>query len=322
MKKIIFSIAWLLTIFLVSCSDDNAVNILSINSFGSKFCRNDAVKVFVSAELEDDSDVSYHWDCDGGTFTNPQGLFENIWKAPNEAGTYEIWCTVKSGKNKETRRTKMEVTDELFYSNFETPYYSEGWSNASMTLAFDATMGNNGAIKLTSSKADGRFARSWGSVPVPFSTQINYAVNTCPNDTCFVEVRFEFSRINSATNYVTQACFTTFPRTGKWEASYTTSDVSLGTTTKHTMGNGTDTGRFKFTKDVFNCIAVSIDKDKKFIVYHRGEKFFESTNLASVQEVYMVSRSGLGIENKVVLFADDLFVFDNGTICTAEPRVR
>lgn len=96
--------------------------------------------------------------------TNPQGLFENVWKAPNEAGTYEIWCTVKCGGKKETRRSKMTVLDELFYSNFETPYYNEGWSNASMTVAFDANKGTNGAVKLTSTKADGRFARSWNNV--------------------------------------------------------------------------------------------------------------------------------------------------------------
>ena len=109
---------------------------------------------FVSAELSDDTDVSYEWGCDGGSMTNPQGLFENVWKAPNEAGTYEIWCTVKCGGKKETRRSKMTVLDELFYSNFETPYYNEGWSNASMTVAFDANKGTNGAVKLTSTKAD------------------------------------------------------------------------------------------------------------------------------------------------------------------------
>ena len=144
-----------------SCSDNDSINIVSLNTFGTKFCRNDVVKVFVAVELSDDTNVSYEWGCDGGSMTNPQGLFENVWKAPNEAGTYEIWCTVKCGGKKETRRSKMIVLDELFYSNFETPYYNEGWSNASMTVAFDANKGTNGAVKLTSTKADGRFARSW-----------------------------------------------------------------------------------------------------------------------------------------------------------------
>lgn len=322
MKRITFNITLLLIILLTSsCSDDSSVNIVSLNSFGSKFCRNDVVKVFVSAHVSDDLDVSYDWGCDGGTLTNPQGLFENVWQAPNEAGTYEVWCTVKCGKSKETRRAKMIVTNELFYSNFETPYYNEGWSNASMTVAFDANKGNNGAAKLTSTKADGRFARSWGACPLPFSTQMDYAVNTCAQDANFVEVRLEFTREPGAMKYVTQTCFTTYPKTGKWEATYTVSDVTLGETTKVVMDSGTDS-RFKFKKDAFNTIAVSIDKDKNFIVYYNGEKYFENSALSSAQETYTISRSGLGIDNKVVLFVDDLYVFDNGTICTASLRER
>ena len=254
--------------------------------------------------------------------TNPQGLFENAWKAPNEAGTYEIWCTVKCGGKKETRRSKMTVLDELFYSNFETPYYNEGWSNASMTVAFDANKGTNGAVKLTSTKADGRFARSWNNVSVPFSTQVDYAVNACPSDNNFAEIRIEFARINSATFYVTKVCFTTYPKTGVWKATYTTTNVTTGETEDIIIDEGTDTANFKFKKDAFKTIAVSIDANKKFIVYYDGKKYFESSALASVQDQYYVSRSGFGLDNKVVIFADNLFVFDNGTICTAEPRER
>lgn len=72
----------------------------------------------------------------------------------------------------------------------------------------------------------------------------------------------------------------------------------------------------------FKTIAVSIDANKKFIIYYDGKKYFESSALASVQDQYYVSRSGFGLDNKVVIFADNLFVFDNGTICTAEPRER
>ena len=277
MKKLVFNIAILICVIFTSCSDDDSVNIVSLNTFGTKFCRNDVVKVFVSAELSDDTDVSYEWGCDGGSMTNPQGLFENVWKAPNEAGTYEIWCTNK---------------------------------------------GTNGAVKLTSTKADGRFARSWNNVSVPFSTQVDYAVNACPSDNNFAEIRIEFARINNATFYVTKACFTTYPKTGAWKATYTTTNVTTGETTDITIDEGTDTANFKFKKDAFKTIAVSIDANKKFIVYYDGKKYFESSALASVQEQYYVSRSGFGLDNKVIIFADNLFVFDNGTICTAEPRER
>ena len=272
MKKLVFNIAILICVIFTSCSDDDSVNIVSLNTFGTKFCRNDVVKVFVSAELSDDTDVSYEWGCDGGSMTNPQGLFENVWKAPNEAGTYEIWCTVKCGGKKETRRSKMTVLDELFYSNFETPYYNEGWSNASMTVAFDANKGTNGAVKLTSTKADGRFARSWNNVSVPFSTQVDYAVNACPSDNNFAEIRIEFARINSAAFYVTKVCFTTYPKTGVWKATYTITNVTTGETEDIIIDEGTDTANFKFKKDAFKTIAVSIDANKKFIIYYDGKK--------------------------------------------------
>ena len=98
--------------------------------------------------------------------------------------------------------------------------------------------------------------------------------------------------------------------------------MTTGKTEDITIDEGTDTANFKFKKDAFKTIAVSIDANKKFIVYYDGKKYFESSALASVQDQYYVSRSGFGLDNKVVIFADNLFVFDNGTICTAEPRER
>lgn len=322
MKKLIFNIIILMCGLFASCSNDDSVNIVSLNTFGTKFCRNDVVKVFVAVEVSDDTDVSYEWGCNGGKMTNPQGLFENVWQAPNEAGTYEIWCTVKCGGEKQTRRSKMIVLDELFYSNFETPYYTEGWSNASMTVAFDANKGNNGSVKLTSTKTDGRFARNWNNTQIPFSTQIDYAINTCPANNNFAEVRIEFARTDNAIFYVTKACFTTYPKTGIWKATYTTTNVETGETIDVVMEEGTDTENFLFNADVFKTIAVSIDANKNFIVYYDGEKYFESNALAGVQNSYYVSRSGLGLDNKVIVFADNLFVYDNGTVCTAEPRER
>lgn len=45
---------------------------------------------------------------------------------------------------------KMGFSEWALYSNFETPYYSTGYSNSSMTVAFDSSKGDNGAVKLTS----------------------------------------------------------------------------------------------------------------------------------------------------------------------------
>ena len=98
--------------------------------------------------------------------------------------------------------------------------------------------------------------------------------------------------------------------------------MTTGETADIIIDEGLDTANFKFKKDAFKTIAVSIDANRKFIVYYDGKKYFESNVLAGVQDQYYVSRSGFGLDNKVVIFADNLFVFDNGTICTAEPRER
>ena len=88
---------------------------------------------------------------------------------------------------------------------------------------------------------------------------MDYAVNACPSDNNFAEIRIEFARINNATFYVTKACFTTYPKTGAWKATYTTTNVTTGETTDITIDEGTDTANFKFKKDAFKTIAVSID---------------------------------------------------------------
>ena len=41
MKKLVFNIAILICVIFTSCSDDDSVNIVSLNTFGTKFCRND-----------------------------------------------------------------------------------------------------------------------------------------------------------------------------------------------------------------------------------------------------------------------------------------
>ena len=72
----------------------------------------------------------------------------------------------------------------------------------------------------------------------------------------------------------------------------TTTNVTTGETEDIIIDEGTDTANFKFKKDAFKTIAVSIDANKKFIIYYDGKKYFESSALASVQDQYYVSRSG------------------------------
>lgn len=314
MRKVLFNLALLVSVLLVSCADNDGVNIISVNTFGSKVCRNDVVKVFVSVEVDDLADTSYEWGCDGGSFTNPPGLFENVWKAPDKAGTYEIWCTVKCGGSKQTRRAKMEVTEELYYTNFETPYYNEGFTTTNVTLAYDAT---TTAAKLTGSNdTNSALTRSWNNIAVPFSMQIDLAPNGGVNDTRFVALGMEFPRLNNAMNYVTKAQFKIYPQTGEWRATYTKLGIMYGEEQEVEMGSGSDE-KFKIDTNSFKRLAVSLDNNNKFIVYYEGEKCFESADLAAEQSTFVVSKTGVYLNKSLVVLIDNWFIFDNGTFCTA-----
>ena len=321
MKNFLINILLLTGILLASCSDDGSVKIVSLNTFGNKVCMGDRVKVFVSAEIEGEELPTYTWNCNGGTMTNPQGLFENIWQAPMQPGEYEIWVTVECCGAKETRRAKMTVLDELFYTNFETPYYNEGYSNSSMTLAQDT---KTGSLKLTSSKDKGVFQRNWNDetlVP-PYSMQMRYNPQDKFGSGKTMDFRIAFSAVSGVTKTLRDVNFSVEPTSGKYKVYCTYYNMNSGAIETIDGENGTD-AVFKFTK-AWKYISVSVDRSNKFIVYFDGNKYLESTILTSQfpQSSYPVNGSGLAMSNKCVALIDDMTVLKNGTICDAKERVR
>lgn len=320
MKKLIMNILLLTGVLLASCGDDGSVKIVSLNTFGSKVCMNDRVKVFVSAAIDSDETPTYEWGCTGGSMTNPQGLFENIWQAPMTPGEYEVWVTVKCGSSKETRRTKMTVLDELFYSDFETPYYNEGYSNTSMTLAQDA---NTGSLKLTSSKEKGVFQRNWNDetlVP-PYSMQMRYNPQTFSGSNVF-DLRIAFSSISGVSKDLRNINFSVEPLTGNCSIyseffNKETGSIESFSTTVATINE------LKFTKK-WKYLSMSIDSSNKLIVYLDGVKLIENNFLTNFfpQSAYPIKGSGVALSNKAVVLIDDMTVLINGEICNATERIR
>lgn len=320
MKKILLNLLLLIGILFTSCSDDGNVSIVSLNTYGSKVCMNDRVKVFVSAETDGKDTPTYEWGCTGGQMTNPQGLFENVWQAPKQAGEYEIWVTVECSGVKETRRAKMIVLDEYFYSNFETPYYNEGYSNSSMTLAQDS---KTGSLKLTSSKEKGIFQRNWddNTLVAPYSMQMKYNPDTFKSGNT-VNFRIAFSSVTGVEKDLRNINFSIEPLTGKYAIYCEFYDLKQGVIANITANEGTSND-FKFTKKWKN-ISVSLDASNKFIVYQEGVKIVESTILSTSfsQASYPIKGSGIALSNKAVMFIDDMFIITNGEICDAKERNR
>lgn len=320
MKNITIKILLLSVVILASCSDSGSVKIISLNTFGNKVCLNDRVKVFVSAETNGDEMATYEWGCSDGTLTNPQGLFENVWQAPKVAGEYEIWVTVKCGDSKETRRTKMIVLDELFYSDFETPYYNEAYSNSSITLAQDA---KTGSLKLTSSKEKGVFQRNWENeeIVAPYSMQIQYNPQTF-QETNAVDFRIAFLPVEGVTKDLRNINFSITPLTGACQVYSQFFNKETGNIESLNMAAGVNP-LFKFTK-VWKYISVSLDASNKFIVYLDGVKILETGFLTKQfpQSSYPIKGSGVALSNKAVVLIDNMSVIVNGEICKALERIR
>ncbi len=319
MKKVLYSIFMLLAgVLITSCSDDSYVNIISVNTFGNKVCRNDNVKVFVTADVDWDELPTYKWGCNGGKMTNPQGLFENVWKAPNEPGTYEIWVEVESGGSKDKRSAYITVTEELFYSNFETPYYNEGYSNSSMTLAQQSS----NCLKLTSSGNKGVFQRNWeNTLKAPYSMQMQYNPQTFSKGYT-IDFRIAFNELDETNKLLRNVNFSVEPNTGA--TSVYAQYVNKANGTIETITTDAQTiSDFKFTKK-WKYVSVSLDASNKFIVYADGVKIVESNILTSQfpQSQYPIKGSGVAMTNKAVAWLDDMTVMDNGEICTAVARNR
>lgn len=320
MKKLIMNILLLSGVLLTSCGDDGDVKIVSLNTFGNKVCMNDRVKVFVSAETGGDEAPTYEWGCSAGFMTNPQGLFENVWQAPKTPGEYEIWVTVKCGGAKETRRAKMTVLDELFYSDFETPYYNEGYSNSSMTLAQDS---KTGSLKLTASKDKGVFQRNWNDETIvpPYSMQMRYNPQTF-KDGNSIDFRIAFSSVSEGTKDIRNINFSIEPLTG---STYIYSQYFNKETGNIELleVSGKVINDFKFTKK-WKYVSVSLDASNNLLVYLDGVKIVESTFLKTYfpQNSYPIKGSGIALSNKAVVLVDDMTVITNGEICNATERIR
>lgn len=316
MNKILINILFLVSLTLPSCGDNETVDIVSLNTFGNKVCLNGIVKVFVSAEIA--GDATYEWGCDSGIFTNPQGLFENVWQAPDTPGEYEIWVTVKSGGSKQTRQAKMTVLNEYFYSDFETPYFNEGFGVTNMTQVQDAA---SGSVKLTATKDIALWYRNWNDkllVP-PYSVQAKYSPLTFKAGNT-INFRITFSPVAGQNKDIRNIVFTVDPLSGKWVISYTYYDINKGQTQVSDVDTGTDEVLKSLKK--WNHISVSLNKEMTYIVYVEGKKLIESNVLRVFQSLLPVKGFEVSLSAKSVSLLDDLFVITNGEICNATERVR
>ena len=171
MKKYIAFISFL-SLLLLGCSKEKgSVEIVSLYKNGSEFFQGQKVPVWVGAQVSDLAGTSYDWTCDGGTFSGPKGLFQNVWVAPRKAGDYKVSCTVDCNGKSETKSVKMTV-GQYFFDKFSVTSTNFSVSNFTATYA-------NGEVMLVGSKSNtrGSFRREFGDTALfnPFTYKCDMA---------------------------------------------------------------------------------------------------------------------------------------------------
>lgn len=157
MKNIICLSAFLTLILLFGCKkNDGFVQIDSVYKNGSEFFQKQKVPVWVGAQVSDLKSTTYSWECDGGSFSGPSGLFQNVWVAPVKQGEYTVSCTVACDGESEKRSTRM-IVGQYFFDKFGVPSTNFTFSN--YTVTYPA-----GEVLLVGSKSNtrGNFVRAFG----------------------------------------------------------------------------------------------------------------------------------------------------------------
>jgi hypothetical protein len=165
----------LLTVLFAGCKDDQTATIDSLSTDGDEFFCNQKVKLWMVVNSNDLVSVDYHWTCEGGKLTQPQGLNEMTWQAPTVPGTYKVSCTITIGGKSETRSHDMLVSS-FFFEKFEKSSYSfKGQSSTTLTKSTETIDGKvNGylqAVAKTTTEASRYIYYNFGdpTLKIPFS---------------------------------------------------------------------------------------------------------------------------------------------------------
>lgn len=161
--------------FLASCGDDDFIDIDSLSADGDEFYCNQKVKVWMCVRSSDLWHTDYKWSCDGGTLTQPQGLNEMTWKAPEVPGIYTITCKATVGGKSQVRQHKMYVSS-YYFDKFEKAPHSFTLQSGNKNALKKESNGNQYLqISVNSAAEVKRYVRrAFGdnTLHIPFSTRL------------------------------------------------------------------------------------------------------------------------------------------------------
>lgn len=311
-------VALSMAIFAVSCGDDNSILIDSLSADGDEFFCNQKVKVWMCVNSSDLWHTDYEWSCDGGTLTQPQGLNEMTWKAPNVPGIYTITCRATVGKATETRSHKMYVSS-YYFEKFEKSSHSLSLQGSNKNAMKKETNGNQYLqIQVNSSSEAKRYVRRSfddNSLCTPFSTRMKLGFEkNVPNtqhvivgkndELGMMEYRWNMrSDVSNRSSFVNQIRFLWYPSVPKdgypvipVEEKATsvegTDDYNVLLSAVYTGPDGRQTayneyhkieGLNTFKVKDYKTVSMSVDENEKLIICMAGSEMLNSSIVSNVR---------------------------------------
>ncbi|WP_300502047.1 hypothetical protein [uncultured Duncaniella sp.] len=308
-------------IAVTSCGDDDYLEIDSLSADGNEFYCNQKVKVWMCVNSSDLWHTTYSWTCEGGSFTQPQGLNEETWKAPNVPGVYTITCTAKVGDVTQTRTRKMYVSS-YYFEKFEKTLHSftlQGTSKNSLKKESDG----NQYLQIQVNQADQyqryvRRAFDDTELHTPFSTRMKLGFEkNMPNTQMITAggssgrgmLEYRWNMRNAAENngkYISQIRLLWYPGAvtdglplvaesdamNQTQTVEGTEDYNVIVAVQYTDANNKKTTYYEYHKlDTFNTfknklyqtVSMGVDSDNQLTAYVAGNLALTSRLIADVR---------------------------------------
>lgn len=330
MKHLITRLLTIAIVALFSACTEDEVEIVTLSKFGTQFYFGEKVVVWAGTDTKDVADVKYKWECDGGYFSGPQYLYENLWNAPNIPGEYTVKVTATVGKKVSTRETKMKVS-YFFFENFDNDFNLAGWSVSSATVTYDPAK--------YKAKVDGTHATSYGyfrrlsatdSLKIPFSVFCNAGFEKFKSSSFYLQYRLFFSQPEElATPYIREIRWQFYPK-----ATGTTKNLSIQfetyqpNTAKSVMVDlltSSVNPLGAMTENSYEDFSMSIDADTIFHAYRKNQLVCTSDGIrtwlrAHPAEIPVCNNVAWYLPGATTMWFDNFYMVNDGRVLTTKPE--
>lgn len=337
MKKINFFNSLIIVIvaaFMGACSTDDDVEIKTLSKYGDNFYFGEKVVVWAGTDTKDIANVTYKWECDGGTLSGPQYLYENLWIAPNVPGIYTVRVTAKVGSKTSTRETKMKVS-YYFFDIFDSELNYAGWVATDAKMNFDVANKKMICVGTTPTTYANIKRQFTETLNFPFSIFNNFGFQNFRGNTSYVQYRLFFKLPKDLSSYYLREIRWQFvPKASgtikNLKIQFETYQPNTGLNKYYDIVADTISPLGKMTDKSYEDFSMSIDADTVFYAYRQNQlvsKSFairdwlrEHPNEHPIASQMSWSFPGTTTTTATGVEFKNFYIVDNGTILTSKPE--